>query len=334
MRVIRAIAVLLLLCGAAANALAAPVADFYLTMLSRGISEYEAGRHEAAMSPLRIAAFGLIDAPEKYQTAHIYLSLAADKSGDAAISRDAAQRVLSSERLKRTYAALVLPVPVRSGFEAVAKKVLLPADATFLATPPPPTQAADKGTAPESTAAAPPKKAPAEGKQPESKEPPKETAPPTAKNSPRVAAKPQPQQPPPAVPAVKKPAPVVAAPAPKPRDIRAELTAAERALTNGKLADAQKIYRGLLSDATVTHEDMLQIAEGLYRSRDFAGVLRAFERAGALRNGEEVYRYYRAVAFYETAQYAAAKKELAAVLPYIQMTADVALYKQKIEGAR
>ncbi|HEX2121948.1 MAG TPA: hypothetical protein VHL59_09935 [Thermoanaerobaculia bacterium] len=334
MHILRSIAVVALLCGAAADAVAAPVSEFYLTMLARGISEYNAGRYEAAMSPLRIAAFGLIDATDKYQTAHVYLSLAADKTGDTAVSRDSAQRVVAAERLTRTYATLDLPAAMRSGFDAVAKKVLAPADVAFLSTPPP-TRAAEKAAGPTAeTTAAPPKKAPAEGKTPESKEPPKETAPPTAgkPNAQRVASKPQPQQPPPAAP-VRITAPA-AAPAPKPRDVRAELTAAERALTSGKLADAQKIYHGLLADTTIAHQDLLRVAEGLYRSRDFPGVLRAFERAGALRNGEEIYRYYRAVAFYETAQYAAAKTELAAVLPYIQETADVARYRAKIEAAR
>jgi hypothetical protein len=335
MRILRSIAVLALLSGATANAVAAPVSEFYLTMLARGISEYEAGRYEAALSPLRIAAFGLIDATDKYQTAHVYLSLAADKAGDDAVSRDSAQRVLAAERLKRTYATLQLSAPLRNGFDALSKKVLAAADVTFLATPSP-TRAAEKAAGPttETTATA-PKKAPAEGKTPESKEPPKETAPPTAQNqtAQRVASKPQPQQPPPAAP-VKKTAPAAAAPAPKPRDVRADLAAADRALADKKLADAQKIYHGLLADTTVAHDDLLRIAEGLYRSRDFNGVLKAFDRAGTLRNGEEIYRYYRAVAFYETAQYAAAKKELAAVLPYIQETAEVARYRAKIEAAR
>jgi hypothetical protein len=335
MHILRSIAVVALLSGAAANAVAAPVSEFYLTMLARGISEYEAGRYEEAISPLRIAAFGLIDATDKYQTAHIYLSLAADKAGDDAILRDSAQRVLAAERLKRTYATLQLSAPLRSGFDALAKKVLAAADVTLLSTPPP-TRAAEKAAGPttETTAAA-PAKAPAEGQTPESKEPPKETAPPPPANhnTQRVASKPQPQQPPPAAP-VKKPAPPAAAPAPKPRDVRADLAAADRALAARKLADAQKIYRGLLADPTVAHDDLLRVAEGLYRSRDFTGVLQAFEHAGALRNGEEIYRYYRAVALYETEQYAAAKKELAAALPYIQETAEVARYRARIEAAR
>jgi hypothetical protein len=77
----------------------------------------------------------------------------------------------------------------------------------------------------------------------------------------------------------------------------------------------------------------MRAAEGLYRARDFAGVVRAFDRAGALRKGEEPYRFYLAVAYYETGRFAAAKKELDATLPYIEVTADVARYRDKIAAA-
>jgi hypothetical protein len=54
---------------------------------------------------------------------------------------------------------------------------------------------------------------------------------------------------------------------------------------------------------------------------------------GTLARGEEPYRYYLAVALYETGQYARAKQELADVLPFIEITPDVARYRTKIEGA-
>ena len=79
---------------------------------------------------------------------------------------------------------------------------------------------------------------------------------------------------------------------------------------------------------------LIRVAEGLYRSRDFAAALNAFARVGTLRRGEEPYRYYIAVAAYETGDYARAKKELAAALPYIEITPDVARYRTRIEGAQ
>ncbi len=72
----------------------------------------------------------------------------------------------------------------------------------------------------------------------------------------------------------------------------------------------------------------------MYRSRDFSGALATFGRIGTLRRGEEPYRYYIAVAAYETGDYARAKKELASALPFIEITPDVARYQTRIDGAQ
>lgn len=109
---------------------------------------------------------------------------------------------------------------------------------------------------------------------------------------------------------------------------------AERALTTSNLAEARRIYRELLASANANdHATAVRIAEGFYRARDFSGALAGFERAGALRRGEEPYRYYVAVALYETGQYERARRELAAALPYIEVTADVERYRLKIQSA-
>lgn len=131
-----------------------------------------------------------------------------------------------------------------------------------------------------------------------------------------------------------KPAPVTPKPAAKPPvNVPARLAAADRALGEARLLEAREIYREVLESGSLQRADLLRIAEGFYRSRDFAHALRAFERLGALRPAEQPYRYYIAVAFYETGQYTKAKQELAAVLPYIEETADVTRYRTKIENA-
>jgi tetratricopeptide (TPR) repeat protein len=128
-----------------------------------------------------------------------------------------------------------------------------------------------------------------------------------------------------------------AAPAPRPlsaTEVTTRLAAAERALNGANLNEARRGYRELLAAPGIDHDSLIRIAEGLYRARDFAAALSAFNRIGALRRGEEPYRYYVAVAAYETGDYARAKKELAAALPYIEITPDVARYRTRIEGAR
>jgi hypothetical protein len=128
-----------------------------------------------------------------------------------------------------------------------------------------------------------------------------------------------------------------AAPAPRTlsaSEVTTRLAAAERALNGANLNDARRGYRELLAAPGLDHDSLIRVAEGLYRARDFASALSAFNRIGALRRGEEPYRYYVAVAAYETGDYGRAKKELTAALPYIEITPDVARYRTRIEGAQ
>lgn len=132
-------------------------------------------------------------------------------------------------------------------------------------------------------------------------------------------------------------APAATAPAPRPltaNEISARLATAERALAAANLTEARRAYRELLGAQGLDHDAMMRVAEGLYRARDFAGALTAFANLGALRRGEEPYRYYIAVAAFETGDRARAKRELAAALPYIEVTADVARYRTRIESAQ
>jgi Flp pilus assembly protein TadD len=111
----------------------------------------------------------------------------------------------------------------------------------------------------------------------------------------------------------------------------ATLRQAEAALGRGDLESARREYSELLSSQE--RDTLLQVAAALYRLGDFPGAMRAFGKVGALRSGEEIFRYYAAVSLYETGQYAAAKKQLACALPYIQTTPETVRYQTKIEGA-
>jgi len=115
--------------------------------------------------------------------------------------------------------------------------------------------------------------------------------------------------------------------------VAAQLAEAERALNAGDPAHARQQYESILAATSLPHATLLRIGEGLYRARDFHTAVRAFERAGAFAKGEEPYRYYYAVALYESGRYADAKRELAAALPFIETTPDVKRYRTKIEQA-
>lgn len=172
---------------------------------------------------------------------------------------------------------------------------------------------------------------------PATQQPVRETAT-TQPRPPTTTPAPAQQQPARTTPAPTQQQPRVTTTTPRPAtysatELATRFSSAERALVSANLNEARRLYREILASANGTdHATALRVAEGLYRARDFAGTISAFERAGALRRGEEPYRYYQAVAFYETGQYERARRELAAVLPYIEVTPDVERYRLKIQG--
>jgi len=115
-------------------------------------------------------------------------------------------------------------------------------------------------------------------------------------------------------------------------EIRRQLDIADRALEQGNLDQARNIYVRLLNSANTPRAALLEVARGLYQTADFRGVIEAFSRIGALREGEEDFHYYAAVALFETGNFAAAYKQLLCALPFIRVTDDVARYRAKIEG--
>jgi len=99
----------------------------------------------------------------------------------------------------------------------------------------------------------------------------------------------------------------------------------------GDVTDANAMYERLLATPNAPRELVAAVATGFYRTGDYADALRAFEKLGTFARGEEDLRYYRAVSLFETGHYAEAKKELECALPFIEITADVNRYREKIE---
>lgn len=401
----RALAMFVLLLIAAGTSVSAATNDFYLNLLRRGVANFEAGQYEAAVRELDVAAFGLIESIDHFETAKTYVAIANERLGRTVEARVAAQRVLAAERIQRRFAQVTLPPEIRTAFLAVAKKVLSAPEVAALTRPTAPVPPASSSTPPR-TVQQTPSRTPTQPQKPQVPAPqpqiatqnPPATDPapvvPAPQNSsatkpeptpqieppravppqpkpvetkpavpeprkieetiiefPSEPAKPQPQpkvDPPVKIdPPVKvdppkadppkadppKPAPVKPATQPAPRDVPARLASADKLLGENNLIEARAIYRALLDVQSLDHATLLAVGEGLYRARDFAGAVIAFERAGTLRGGEEPYRYYLAVALYETGSYAKAKRELAAALPHIEITPSVTRYRAKIEGA-
>jgi Tfp pilus assembly protein PilF len=312
----------------ASDSFAATASEFYHGLLRRGVSDFNAGRYDAAERELRIAVFGLVDAVDQYQTAQVYLALTSERLGHTEEARRAVDRVQAAQLVGAKYPSLPLPPEVRTAFDTLVQrqtptasaplKSAAPNQPNSSATPPRVVKPATQPSKPQPQVTMPKPQASA-------------VTPDPAPKRPTVIEREVPFE----APAVPAPPPIVVPPAPAPvrqPAQRRDLATGERALMNDDLVAARAIYRENL-DGTSDHATLMQIAEGLYRARDFAGALAAFQRAGELRPGEEPFRYYRAVAQYETGNYARARTELEAALPHIEITPDVARYRAKILGA-
>ena len=154
--------------------------------------------------------------------------------------------------------------------------------------------------------------------------------------APVVAPTPQPAPPP--VAAVAQPPALEPAPAPAPVPspapppiIDPTLDQAASLAANGQPDQARRVYLALLNAANVSRATIAASAQGLYRLGDYAHAVEAFRNLGTFAPSESDLRYYNAVSLFETGRYDDAKKELACALPYIQITADVARYRDKIQ---
>lgn len=361
----RATALIAMFCCAVLPLEAATPSEFYASLLRRGIAAYDAQRFPDAERSLKLAAFGFVENIDQYETAHVYLALTYDRMTERDRARDSARRVVAAQRIESRYMALALPQNVRTAFEALATRLLTapemqilraPATASRTATTTPPPTTTRPQPAPQQTPAAttnrPPAQTttppattntnrpatttpPATTTQPPSRTitPPQTTTtqPPTTTTPPRTTTTTPPVTPPRTAPQQPTPSRATTSTL-SASEVASRMISAERALTAANLTEARRIYRELLN-VSLERATLIRVAEGLYRARDFAGALAAFQRLGALQRGEEPYRYYVAVALYETGQYDRARRELAAALPFIEITPDVARYRAKIEGA-
>jgi hypothetical protein len=313
-----------------AAALSASDDDFYQRLYQRGMAHFAGAEYAAAFTELRSAAFGFVEKVEQFETAQSYACVAAHRLGRDSDARDSLIRIASAEKLQPRYRSIKLPDDVRAEVNAVAANLLTAEEAALLGVVAAAKPAVDVPTPTKRPNVA--VTAPRDGGP--------DAAPPANDPKPQpVIPVPQPKQPTPQ-PVVPKPQPVDPtpqrpAPTPQPavRDVAAGLADAQHAIDDGDIARARSLYEALASSASLSHDVALRVAEGLYRVHDFAVAARLFARAGAFGQGEERYHYSYAVALYETGRYGDAKRELAAALPYIAVTPDVARYRAKIEGA-
>jgi hypothetical protein len=318
----------LLLVPAAVSA--APGDEFYQRLYQRGMAHFAAADYAAAFTELRNAAFGFVEQVDQFETAQAYATIAAHRLGHDSDARDSLMRIVAAEKIQPHFRSVKLPDELRTEVDTVAATLLTSQEATLLGVPAELQKAA--ATKPAVVVPTPTKRpnvavtAPRDDREVDAAPPVPKPAPATPAPqtvTPKKAA-PRPVDPPPQP--LPSPQPVV-------KSADTSLADAGRAADDGDLTRARSIYNTVLNGPALTHPQELRLAEGLYRVHDFAGAAQSFRRAGTFGQGEEKNRYEYAVALYETGHYREAKRELAAALPYITVTPEVARYRAKIERA-
>jgi len=119
---IASIAVVVLMTAGAALA----ANDFYAALLARGVASFDAGNYAAAATTLRVAAFGLLDSIDQFETAQAYLALANQRLNQESQAQLALQQIVEAEKIEHHFARLPLPSAVRDAVHQAANRLLTP----------------------------------------------------------------------------------------------------------------------------------------------------------------------------------------------------------------
>jgi hypothetical protein len=330
-------------------------------LIVRGRASYDAGRYADAARDLSAAADAIVapaqmqqyvtggkfESLPKFETAIIYLALSYAKLGRDADAREQIQRLVAAETIAPTYASLTLD-PDAAGFEDLVRRLSpatsLPMKTAALTPQPvvaPPPPSATTTLTPEQQRELDQRIANARAeaekeaeqriaaeraaiqKQMEERIAAERAAADARVAAERLAIERQMEQ---QIAAIR-----AAAAEEVTHAAKATVRRAEGMAIAGDIEDANAMFARLLKTPNPPRELVAQVATGFYRTGDYPGALRAFEKLGTFARGEEDLRYYKAVALYETGRYAEAKKELECALPFIELTDDVNRYRDKIE---
>ncbi len=297
--------------------------EFYERLYARGMADFRTADYQLAYAELHKAAFGFVEEIEKFETAEVYAAIAASRLGHDGEARDALLRIATAENVQPRLRAMTLPDDLRAELLRAAATLLTKKESAVFGISEQMQDAAakEKPRVEVPTPSVKPNVAETAPREAGDASPPDQTDTPIAKDpaSPGTL-----QTIAPMVPSKQQPAK---------KSIDARFDDAQRAIDDGDPDAAGAIYNALLIEPQLPHAQVLRVAEGLYRVRDFAGASRVFQAAGAIGPGEERSHYYYAVALYEMHHYPDACRELDLSLPFIEVTDDVADYRDKIYRA-
>ena len=135
----------------ATTLIAAASDDFYDEAFRHGVAAYEVGSYDAALSSLRIAAFGFIDEVPRYETAQAYIAVTARRLGRMDEAKGALQRIAAADRIGHTFAKLQLTDKLRAAVQEAAKALLTPQQTALFTMPPPEPQISSQTPTPPPT---------------------------------------------------------------------------------------------------------------------------------------------------------------------------------------
>ncbi len=298
--------------------LATPAAaydDFYAKRLELGRQAFAAGKPAEAAEELRVACFGMVDAPEALTECVARLTLAQEAAGRKADADATMDRFLKLEKRFGLFAGMTLEPPLKAGFRDLVKK----RKGVDLAPPVPtstPTPTATPTAAPTATATPVPTAAP--------------TAVPTVRPTlPPLIGPPAP--PAAAVPAVTV-APAVPAVTPEAARTAAVLAEARKLVDENQAAAAKSLLLPLATPGS-GREVRKALLETAVLTRDYRLAVEQGSALAPFGEGEDSAMFYAAIALFETGKKQEAKALAERSLPRLKRTTYVDYYAKRIRTA-
>ena len=296
--------------GAAAPS-PSPVDPFYSSRLREGVAAYERGAYLEAAASLRVACFGMLDAPAALAECLVRLGLAQAGGGDREGFAQTFRRVLEAEELLGLYSGAALPAELRAEFEKRAAEWIpaatlddAPAFAHLGARPAPTGQRGRRGR--------------------------EEAPPPVAAAAPAPAATPAPPPPPPPPQSgdVAQAGDTLSA-----ADARELARLRELLPTVTSTAEVEHVYAAAAelaarhpADRAVQHT----AAEVAYRASRWRDAVAHFQRGGDPGEEQPLLLFYFAVSLWESGDRAAAAEAMARTEGRLRRTEFVESYRRKI----
>src|SRR6266852_8379107 len=98
--------------------------DFYEGLYTRGMAHFHASEYQAAFNELHLAAFGLVDQLERFETAEAYAAIAANRLGNEALTRGALVGISKADGVQPHFRSIAISDALRAELERAAALLL------------------------------------------------------------------------------------------------------------------------------------------------------------------------------------------------------------------